>query len=476
MTGMTHPGAPAEPGRRSLAAAGGAPDDGAAPIAGGRGRHTALGVLLARRIAFFAILAMILQLVVVFAHYYGDDGELPRLFVEEETERLAAGVGLDGSSLLFDLPAALAARYGHDSAGYAARLRTADGAVLYSTCDDECEEHFLPLDLRPPTFWLRMLKAGRPLSLAGGRTFTIAGTDVLVEVVTLDDPADVVSDLLLDEVIDHMIVPMGLLLVLVLGATLLSVHQALVPVRTAAIAADAIDPLDARSRLPTRDMPAEIAHLAEAVNRAFGRVGDLMRSQRELTTGIAHEVRTPLAAIKLELGRIDHPRARKAEADVDELAAFVQQMTALARLESFDHAAYARINLAVLATDFVEAFAPHVYARGHSLALEVVEPSFVMAIEVLIRDVLRNLVENATKHGRGSRAITVRVEERAIVVEDGPAAEGAGEAAAQRSDGLGIGLRIVARVAALHGAGFTHGPVGSGYRARFAFPGPDGRA
>ena len=159
----------------------------------------------------------------------------------------------------------------------------------------------------------------------------------VVDVATMGDPQDVVSDVLWNEVIEHMIVPMSILLVLVLGATLLSVRQALKPVRIAADAAERIDPMDSRSHLQFQEMPREVAHLAEAVNRAFERVGELMKSQKILTSGIAHEVRTPLAAIKLELGHIDHPRARKAEADLDDLVRFVSQITALARLDTFDH-------------------------------------------------------------------------------------------------------------------------------------------
>ncbi len=51
-----------------------------------------LGSILTKRIAFFAILAMFVQLAVVFSDYYWNVGELSRLFVEQETERLAAGI------------------------------------------------------------------------------------------------------------------------------------------------------------------------------------------------------------------------------------------------------------------------------------------------------------------------------------------------------------------------------------------------
>ncbi|ODN68672.1 ATP-binding protein [Methylobrevis pamukkalensis] len=428
-----------------------------------------LGSILARRIAFFAILAMIVQLAVVVSDYYWNDDELSRLFVERETEGLAAGLG-NGS---FRLPDRYAGRYGAPGRGYAARVRASDGPVLFSSCDHECEEHFLPLDLRPPTFWLRTITPGKPLTLAGGRSFTVDGHAVLVEVVTLGDPDDVVSDVLLHEIVDHMIVPMGLLLLLVLGGTLLSVRQALMPVRAAALAADAIDPLDQRSKLPTEGMPREIAHLADAVNRAFARIGELMRSQRLLTSGIAHEVRTPLAAVQLELGHIDHPRARKAEADIEELARFVQQLTALARLESFDHAAFTPVDLGDLATEVVETLAPWVYDSGHSLALEVSASRSVPAVAPLLKDAVRNLVENAVRHAAARRAIVVRVTAAVIEVEDdGAAGDGVvarASPATATTGGLGIGLRIVQRIALLHRARFAAAPTATGFLARLEF-------
>jgi two-component system sensor histidine kinase QseC len=290
----------------------------------------------------------------------------------------------------------------------------------------------------------------------------------------MGDPAGVVSDVLWNEVREHMIVPMSILLVLVLGATLVSVRWALRPVHSAAIAADALDPMDARSHLSTRGMPLEIAHLAEAVNRAFERVGELMRSQKVLTSGIAHEVRTPLAAIKLELGRIDHPRARKAEADLDELSAFVGQLTALARLDGFDHGMFTDVDLTRTCAEVVEQLAPWVYQNGHSLELELqADAVMVSAVESLLKDSVRNLVENAVKHTPTGTNIIVRVTAEALQVEDRNAYIGNDAwkwQSLKTNDGLGIGLKIVQRIAVLHGASFKQLLSQGGRIVEIAFP------
>ncbi|MDQ0457136.1 ATP-binding protein [Rhizobium paknamense] len=454
-----------------------------------RSRPT-LGGLLVRRIAVFTVVAMALQLAVVCSDYYWNVGELSRLFVEQETERLMEGLNT-AATPDFTLPEAMHSRYAGATTGYIARIRTPAGQILFESCDDACESRFLPVDLNPPDFWLRSLKPGKPLFLTGGRAFFVGDQRYLVEVATLGDPENVVNSVFWNEVLEHLVQPMSLLLVLVVGAMLIAMRVALKPVRLAAEAAERIDPLDSRSHLQVQDMPREIAHLTEAINRAFERVGELMKSQKLLTTGIAHEVRTPLAAIKLELGRIDHPRARKAEADLDELAHFVSQLTALARLDSFDHAMFEAVDLAALAADVVGQLAPLVYENRHTLELEAEEAVPFSGVPALIKDALRNLIENALRHTPDGTSIIVRVRPGRLEVEDRvmsahPEAtfansdydhrimgEGAGWDHAAFSvkpgNGLGIGLKIVERIASLHGGKALCQPTAGGHIFSLAF-------
>lgn len=415
-----------------------------------RNRPT-LGAILTKRIAFFAILAMLVQLVVVISDYYWNVGELSRLYVEQETERLSKGISVENGSVRYELPETIRDRYRQDGDGYLARIRAADGTLVFETCDAACEDRFLPKDIDRPDFWLRSLKPGKPLTLVGGRAFFIGDQRFLIDVATLGDPQEVVSDVLWNEILEHLVVPMSILLVLVLGATLLSVRQALRPVRAAADAADQIDPMDARSHLKFDDMPREVAHLAVAVNRAFDRVAELMKSQKTLTSGIAHEIRTPLAAMKLELGRIDHPRARKIEADLDDLVRFVFQLTALARLESFDHSAFETVDLIAVSASAVEQVAPWVYENMHSVELITADnKAVVQGIPALLRDAIRNLVENAVRHTPDHSHIIVRVGANLIEVEDcRPTAVGQ-SGAKPRADSLGIGLKIVTRIAEIY--------------------------
>ncbi|EEF24772.1 sensory transduction histidine kinase, putative [Ricinus communis] len=176
-----------------------------------------------------------------------------------------------------------------------------------------------------------------------------------------------------------------------------------------------------------------------------------MTSQKTLTSGIAHEIRTPLAAMKLELGHIDHPRARLVEADLDDLVRFVSQLTSLARLESFDHGAFETVDLIEVSTSAVEQVAPWVYENLHSVELiKDVDSALVRGVPSLLRDAVRNMIENAVRHTPERTHIVVRVGSHHIEVEDRRMAAVDQTVREAETDSLGIGLKIIGRIAEIH--------------------------
>ena len=429
-----------------------------------------LGSILTRRIAFFAGLAMLVQLIVVFADYYWNVGELSRLYVEQETARVASGITVENGGVRYALPDGVRDRYRERGTGYVARILDADGALVFESCPSVCGNHFPPGNMDRPDFWLRSLTPGKPLSLVGGRAVVVGDRRFLVDVATLGDPRDVVSEVLWNEIIEHLVVPMSILLVLVLGATVLSVRKALRPVRAAADAADQIDPMNAKSHLKFDEMPREVAHLAIAVNRAFERVAELMKSQKTLTSGIAHEIRTPLAAMKLELGHIDHPRARRVEADLDDLVRFIGQLTTLARLESFDHGVFEPVELVELSASTAEQLAPWVYEKAHSLELITDEKAtMIQGVAALLRDALRNLIENAVRHTPAGTHIVIRVGADFLSVEDRIPKDAVVNTLVKSRDSLGIGLTIVRRIVDIHEGRLRRERLASGSAVTIVF-------
>ena len=91
---------------------------------------------------------------------------------------------------------------------------------------------------------MTQIRPGKPLNVAGGRVVVEKPEPVVIEIAIIGDRDGVLAGVLAHEVTDHMLLPMSLLLIVVLGATSLSIAQALRPVAKAAKQVAALDPLD----------------------------------------------------------------------------------------------------------------------------------------------------------------------------------------------------------------------------------------
>ncbi|MFK0274701.1 sensor histidine kinase [Ensifer sp. NPDC090286] len=427
-----------------------------------RRRNPSLIGIVSRRIVAFSLLAMAIQIGVVFADYWFDDDKLSVLMLQQETEKLIEYVHVRDGVAHYEPDRDARERYldrSDDNGTIFLRIRTASGEMIHSNCTAECAQHFLPLNVDAPQFWKRLIAPGKPFSVAGGQTFERGGLVVLVELAILNDPNGFMYGALLHEMFDSMIVPMTLMFCLVVGATIWSVRGALRPVAMAAQAADALDPRDGNARLPLTRMPQEIAPLVTAVNRMLARVADLIQSQKLFSSSIAHEIRTPVSIAKMELSRIDDPRARNAERDLDALTHILEQLTSLARADAVDPSAYQRTSLSQIGAAVAEAIAPFVF--DHDKSLEFVDEGTptVTAIPALVENMLRNLIENAVKHNPpGTRIVLTCGPGPVVSVED----DGKGmidlpehneDLGFVKSSGqLGLGLKIVRRISELHQA------------------------
>jgi two-component system sensor histidine kinase CpxA len=236
-----------------------------------------------------------------------------------------------------------------------------------------------------------------------------------------------------------------------------------------AVQAVAAGDLDVRVGRPGGD---EVEALARDFDRMSGHVRDLLETQRRLLRDVSHELRSPLARLRVALELAERDRgaalARIAK-EADELEALTGQLLSLARLDSGQSTLERReLDLGALLAQVVTDADFEAKARGRRVVLDSAGGAVVHGDPVLLRAAVENVVRNALRHTAEGSTVEVNLEpagsHAAIGVRDhgpGVAADQLGHMfepfarvgeARERSDGgHGLGLAITARALRLHG-------------------------
>jgi len=250
--------------------------------------------------------------------------------------------------------------------------------------------------------------------------------------------------------------------------------QTLAPLRRLA---DGVRARDEQSLqpLPTTGLPDEAAPLVGALNGLLLRLGRALGAQRAFVADAAHELRSPLTALKLQMQLLkrapdDAARAQAAEAlnaGIDRAARLVEQLLTLARTEpGAPLAALVPLELGELVRAAVADTVPFAHARGTALALIADAPVWVRGDAATLTVLVRNLADNAVRYAPPAARVEVRVLEEAgsalLRVDDaGPGIPPEERArvfdrfyrhAAGDEAGTGLGLAIVRSIAERHGA------------------------
>lgn len=268
----------------------------------------------------------------------------------------------------------------------------------------------------------------------------------------------------LDELAEHVLLPI-IVLILPMGiASLIVIRRALRPLSDAAAELHFAGPHQRGVLIDHRAFPAEAMPFAEAVNLLLGQLDQAAREHEAFAADVAHELRTPLAVLALELEALDHPDASRLRVEVLAMRRLIDQLMLLARVEAQSLAQSIRtpVRLEEIATDIVSLMAPAAIAGGKTLSLtRIGDMPEVMGQRETIAAALRNLVENALRVTPAGESVTVLAGPGArLRVQDG----GSGLTPDtlvklvrrhQRADhassaGAGLGLAIVARIMAAH--------------------------
>jgi len=240
------------------------------------------------------------------------------------------------------------------------------------------------------------------------------------------------------------------------------------PVTQVGRAADRLAHGELEARVP-EEGPAELAGLARSFNRMAAALGAALTSQRDFVANASHQLRTPLAGLKLRLeavraeGGAAAEQAEKAELEVDRLSELVGDLLELARASSPESTGRP-LDLGQAAAEAADRWHDRVAASGKHLDLRRSGPATVWASEVDLAHVLDNLLENAVRYAPpGTRielAVSAEVGRSTLTVAD----EGPGIAPEERQrvferffrgstgrrsgPGTGLGLAIVAELVA----------------------------
>jgi len=311
---------------------------------------------------------------------------------------------------------------------------------------------------------------------ADWRVFATRGAERDVQVFVGEQRASR-NDILL-AIVRGMLMPLLLALPLLAVAVWAVVRAGTAPLRTLSRRLAERDP-QALAPVDLPGAPTEMRPMLDALNRLFERIGTMVAAERRFTADAAHELRTPIAAIRTQaqvaLAEADSDaRAhalRATLAGCDRATRLVEQLLTLSRLDTgAEPPPTTGLDLGAVAQQVVADAAPRAIGRRQNLGLDAVPGCRLQANDALLAVLLRNLVDNALRYSPAGAELRVAVDRVAgadgdrvrLVVED--AGPGLADADLARlgerffrvlgsgQDGSGLGWSIVRRIADVQGA------------------------
>lgn len=279
-------------------------------------------------------------------------------------------------------------------------------------------------------------------------------------------------------VLRSLLLPLLVTLPLLAGLLWSSVRLALAPLRRLSELLGQRQP-QALSPFATQGVPAEMQPLMAELNGLLARIGHMVETERRFTADAAHELRTPVAAIRAQAqvamgaGSDDaqrHLALQTTLAGCDRATRVVEQLLALARLEtpgnSAESARPVASDLSALTQSVAATLAPLALARSQELELDASAGCRVLGDEALLSMLVRNLLDNALRYAPDGARIRVVVAPTPEGVRLDVQDSGAGMAQADRQrlgerffrvlgqnqPGSGLGWSIVRRIAHVTGA------------------------
>lgn len=246
------------------------------------------------------------------------------------------------------------------------------------------------------------------------------------------------------------------------------------------------------SPVPQTGLPREARVLAARINELLARLGSAIRAQKRFVADAAHQLRTPLAAVMLQVERAqrapdsatEREALRALHRSVERAGRMSQQLLALARTDpdAVNAVELKPLDLVALARRVGEEWIPRALKRDIDFGLIVPNgPVPITGDDRLLSELLSNLIDNALRYCSAAGRVSVIVEAgpqpRLAVQDDGPGIpederakifERFYRVPGSSGDGCGLGLAIVEEIARLHSSTVEVGPGSDGHGSRFA--------
>ncbi len=252
--------------------------------------------------------------------------------------------------------------------------------------------------------------------------------------------------------------------IIVLTAAIATARRTQEPLRRAVGQLRNIAPGAPDRRLSVKGMPSEIRPLIDNVNRAFDRLERGYQAQRDFSSNVAHEVRTPLAVLRSTIeGLEDGPYRRDLLADMSRLDRMFAQLIDLARADAIGESAMTEVDLYQIALDLAREKSIPALRAKRSLAVSGAHCVPARGHAGLLSVALGNLVRNALGHAPVGGEVEIELCENPPgwrVSDTGPGVpddlkdmlfDRFQRGGAVADGGAGIGLAIVRAVAEAHG-------------------------
>ena len=289
-----------------------------------------------------------------------------------------------------------------------------------------------------------------------------------VQAAMVGDPAWQWRSVLSEELRDHVAVPVLFIVPALTFAVFWTTRRALRPLTRVAQQASELGGAVASGRsfapLAGEQLPLEFDGVVIGINTMLAKLDRSLTLQKEFTSDVAHQLRTPLAVLLLEVSALPPGAARdRVKQELCDLSNLVNQLLRFAQAEDAMARQRDAVDISQTARKVCEDLAGAAFGAEKKIEFDAPEESVIVAGHSSLIDVaIRNIVDNALKLSPSRSTISVSVDaECEIVVEDrGPGVpdtqkelifERFWRADGRRAPGSGIGLALVRRIAFLHG-------------------------